>query len=88
VTPGRLDLTCEGQVRLAFRQPWRDGTTDVAFDPVEFWPENRNVPLAFKFPSLLQVYVALGMKFLSLRSRIKKPAAGTADIREESIYAC
>ena len=25
----------EGQVRLELRQPWRDGTTDVVFDPVE-----------------------------------------------------
>jgi hypothetical protein len=25
-----------GLVRLQFRQPWRDGTTDVVFDPVEF----------------------------------------------------
>jgi hypothetical protein len=32
----RLHLTDEGQVRLQFRQPWRDGTTDVVFDPVEF----------------------------------------------------
>jgi hypothetical protein len=31
-----LELTDEGQVRLQLRQPWRDGTTDVVFDPVEF----------------------------------------------------
>lgn len=35
VTGERLHLTDEGQVRLQLRQPWRDGTTDVAFDPVE-----------------------------------------------------
>jgi hypothetical protein len=29
-------LTDEGQVRLQLRQPWRDATTDVEFDPVEF----------------------------------------------------
>lgn len=29
-------LTADGQVRLSLRQPWRDGTTDVVFDPVEF----------------------------------------------------
>jgi hypothetical protein len=29
-------MTGEGQVRLRLRQPWRDGTTDVVFDPVEF----------------------------------------------------
>ena len=32
----RLHLTDDGQVRLGFRQPWRDGTTDVVFDAVEF----------------------------------------------------
>lgn len=32
----RLHLTDDGQVRLSLRQPWRDGTTDVVFDPVEF----------------------------------------------------
>ncbi|MDO8793425.1 MAG: transposase, partial [Vicinamibacterales bacterium] len=36
VTQERLHLTQEGQVRLQLRQPWRDGTTDVVFDPVEF----------------------------------------------------
>ena len=32
----RLHLTSNGQVRLSLRQPWRDGTTDLVFDPVEF----------------------------------------------------
>jgi hypothetical protein len=36
VTEERLHVTNEGQVRLQLRQPWRDGTTDVVFDPVEF----------------------------------------------------
>jgi hypothetical protein len=36
VTEERIHLTDEGQVRLQLRQPWRDGTTDVVFDPVEF----------------------------------------------------
>jgi hypothetical protein len=36
VSQERLHLTGEGQVRLQLRQPWRDGTTDVVFDPVEF----------------------------------------------------
>jgi hypothetical protein len=36
VAQERLHLTGEGQVRLQLRQPWRDGTTDVVFDPVEF----------------------------------------------------
>jgi len=36
VTEERLHLTGEGQVRLELRQPWRDGTTDVLFDPIEF----------------------------------------------------
>jgi hypothetical protein len=36
VTQERIHLTDEGQVRLQLRQPWRDGTTDIVFDPVEF----------------------------------------------------
>ena len=36
LTQERLHLTAERQVRLELRQPWRDGTTDVVFDPVEF----------------------------------------------------
>ena len=36
MTQERIHLTDEGQVRLQRRQPWRDGTTDVVFDPVEF----------------------------------------------------
>ncbi|MBA3888531.1 MAG: transposase, partial [Acidobacteria bacterium] len=28
--------TADGQVRLALRHPWADGTTHVVFDPVEF----------------------------------------------------
>jgi Putative transposase len=36
VTPERLCMTGEGQVRLQLRQPWRDGTTHLVFDPVEF----------------------------------------------------
>jgi hypothetical protein len=36
VTQERLHLTGDGQVRLELRQPWRDGTTDVVFDPIEF----------------------------------------------------
>jgi hypothetical protein len=36
VTPERLHLTADGQVRVTLRQPWRDGTTAVVFDPIEF----------------------------------------------------
>ena len=36
VAQDRLHLTADGQVRLSLRQPWRDGTTDVVFDPIEF----------------------------------------------------
>jgi hypothetical protein len=35
VTHERIHVTDEGQVRLQLREPWRDGTTDVVFDPVE-----------------------------------------------------
>jgi len=36
VAQERLSLTGGGQVLLQFRQPWRDGTTHLVFDPVEF----------------------------------------------------
>jgi hypothetical protein len=36
VSAERLSLSSAGQVPLQFRQPWRDGTTHLAFDPVEF----------------------------------------------------
>ena len=36
VSQERLHVTDDGQVRLQLRQPWRDGTADVVFDPVEF----------------------------------------------------
>jgi hypothetical protein len=36
VAEERLSLSSAGQVLLQFRQPWRDGTTHLAFDPVEF----------------------------------------------------
>ena len=35
VAQERLQLTDDGQVRLALRHPWRDGTTALVFDPVE-----------------------------------------------------
>jgi ribosomal protein S27AE len=35
VTSERLALTADGQVRLALRHAWADGTTHVLFDPVE-----------------------------------------------------
>jgi hypothetical protein len=31
----RLHLTDDGRVRLSLRHPWRDGTTDVLFTPIE-----------------------------------------------------
>ena len=36
VAAERVQLTAEGQVRLAFQRPWRDGTTALVFEPVEF----------------------------------------------------
>jgi hypothetical protein len=32
----RLSLTREGLVRYAFKTPWRDGTTHVLFEPLDF----------------------------------------------------
>ena len=32
----RLSLSADGQVRYRFKTPWRDGTTDVVLDPLDF----------------------------------------------------
>ena len=32
----RLHLASDGRVRVSLREPWRDGTTDFVFDPVDF----------------------------------------------------
>ena len=32
----RLSLTADGQVRYRFKSPWRDGTTDVVLEPLDF----------------------------------------------------
>lgn len=32
----RLSLSSAGQVLVQFRRPWRDGTTHLTFDPIEF----------------------------------------------------
>ena len=36
MTDERIHATDQGQVRVQLRQTWRDGTTDILFDPVEF----------------------------------------------------
>ena len=35
VAQERLHVTEERQVRLQLRRPWREGTTDIVFDPIE-----------------------------------------------------
>jgi hypothetical protein len=32
----RLDLTAQGQVRYRFEDPYRDGTTHIVLDPLDF----------------------------------------------------
>jgi hypothetical protein len=36
VATDRLYLTDDGRVRVSLRHPWRDGTTDLVFTPLEF----------------------------------------------------
>ena len=36
VAVDRLHLTDDGLVRVPLREPWRGGTTDFLFDPVDF----------------------------------------------------
>ena len=36
IATGRLSLTTQGQVRYALQTPYRDGTTHLAFEPLDF----------------------------------------------------
>ena|GEM_PF-5239389 len=36
VANSRLSLTRQGQIRYSLKTPWRDGTTHVVFDPLDF----------------------------------------------------
>lgn len=36
VAVDRLHVTSDGRVHVSLREPWRDGTTDFVFDPVDF----------------------------------------------------
>ena len=36
ISEKRLSLTSNGEVRYRFKTPWRDGTTDVVLDPLDF----------------------------------------------------
>jgi hypothetical protein len=36
VSEKRLSLTEHGQVRYTLKNPWRDGTTHVIFEPLDF----------------------------------------------------
>ena len=36
VSEKRLSLTEHGQVRYSLKTPWRDGTTHVIFEPLDF----------------------------------------------------
>ena len=36
VSEKRLSLTADGRVRYRFKTPWRNGTTDVVLDPLDF----------------------------------------------------
>lgn len=39
VADNRLSLTRQGQVRYSLKTPWRDGTTHVVFEPLDFIPQ-------------------------------------------------
>ena len=36
VSTERLSLTCQGHIRYALKTPYRDGTTHVVFEPLDF----------------------------------------------------
>ena len=42
IASGRLALTAQGQVRYTLKTPYRDGTTHVIFEPLEFM---RHIPV-------------------------------------------
>ncbi len=75
VTPERLALTADGQVRLALRHPWGDGTTHVVFDPVEFLGR-----LAVLVPrprvNLILYYGVLGARAAWRAAVVPRPRSG------------
>jgi hypothetical protein len=86
VTPERLALTADGQVRLALRQPWADGTTHVVFDPVEFLGR-----LAVLVPrprvNLILYYGVLGARAAWRPEVVPRPPSGqvpaTGDLEDD-----
>jgi len=74
VAPERLALTADGQVRLALRQPWANGTTHLLFDPVEFLGR-----LAVLVPrprvNLILYYGVLGARAVWRSEVVPRPAS-------------
>jgi hypothetical protein len=46
VSTKRLSLTCNGQVRYELKTPWRNGTTHVIFEPLDFMYRMYGMPRA------------------------------------------
>jgi hypothetical protein len=87
VTSERLALTADGQVRLALRQPWADGTTHVVFEPVEFLGR-----LAVLVPrprvNLILYYGVLGARAAWRPEVVPRPAPGHHQTDDPVDEAC
>jgi hypothetical protein len=75
VTSERLALTANGEVHIALKQPWADGTTHVVFDAVEFLGR-----LAVLVPrprvNLILYYGILGARAAWRPAVVPRPASG------------
>jgi hypothetical protein len=87
VASERLALTDDGQVRVALRHPWADGTTHVVFDPVEFLGR-----LAVLVPrprvNLILYYGVLGARAAWRPEVVPGPASGRDSPGESVDEAC
>ncbi|MGQ0736033.1 MAG: transposase [Acidobacteriota bacterium] len=86
VATERLQVTDTGQVHLTFKQPWRDGTTAVVFDPVTFLGR-----LAVLVPrprvNLLLYYGVLGARSAWREAVVprRRPTAGASKTEAASV---
>ena len=87
VTSERLALMADGQVRLALRHPWADGTTHVLFDPVELLGR-----LAVLVPrprvNLILYYGVLGARAAWRREVVPRPTSDHAATGDPEAEAC
>ncbi len=83
VSRERLTLTADGQVRLALKRPWHDGTTDLVFTPLELL-ERLAVLVPRPRVNLLLYYGVLGARSAWRAAVVPREDAGRAPDASEA----